>query len=126
MPVDTRISLSGPFFQKDPAKTLEQNIQAMLEAVAREGEQDVTAQAAGHQRTGAFYAGIEGRVRSIRGRHWLATAVVSQSHVYPWPGGGSRQYRGGKLEARYHMFRRTASRLRRSRAVNQAELTKGM
>jgi hypothetical protein len=122
----TTIVLSGPFFEKDPAKTLSQNVQTMLEAVAQEGESDVKAQAAGHQRTGAFYNGIEGRVRSVSGKHWLRTAVVSETHVYPWPNGGAKQYRGGKLEAHYHMFRTTASRLRRSRAVNQAELTKGM
>ena len=122
----TTIDLSGPFFEKDPVKTLSENVQTMLEAVAKEGESDVAAQAAGHQKSGAFYRGIEGRVRSVAGKHWLRTAVVSETHVYPWPGGGSKQYRGGKLEAKYHMFRTTATRLRRSRAVNQAELTKGM
>jgi hypothetical protein len=122
----TSIDLSGPFFQGDPAKKLSDNIQTMLEAIAKEGEADVKAQAASHRRSGAFYAGIEGRVRSLGGRHWLRTAVISQTHVYAWPSGGSKQYRGGKLEAKYHMFSTTASRLRRSRAVNRAELTKGL
>ena len=126
MPRATTIDLSGPFFEQDPTRTLSKNIQTMLEAVEEEGAADVEAQAASHQRTGAFYAGIEGRVRSVAGKHWLRTAVISETHVYPWPGGGSKQYRGGKLEARYHMFRTTASRLRRARAVNTAELTKGM
>lgn len=122
----TTIDLSGPFFQGDPGKKLSDNIQTMLEAVAKEGERDVKAQASSHVYTGAFLGGIKGRVHSEGGRHWLRTAVVSQTHVYPWPNGGNRQYRGGKLEARYHMFRTTASRLRRSAAVNRAELTKGM
>lgn len=122
----TTISLSGPFFERDPAKTLSENIQTMLEAVAEEGERDVKAQAASHIYTGAFQAGVEGRVRSIAGKHWLRTAVVSQTHVYRWPNGGPKQYRGGKLEARYGMFKRTATRLRSSAAVNRAELTKGM
>lgn len=122
----TTIDVSGPFFQGDPAKKLAANIQTMLEAVAKEGEADVKAQAAGHMYTGAFFRGIQGRVHSLGGKHWRVTAVVSQTHVYPWPNGGQAQYRGGKLEARYHMFRTTASRLRRSSAVNRAELTKGM
>ena len=126
MPRPTTIDLSGPFFDKDPARTLSENVQDMLEAFAQEGEGDVEAQATAHQRTGAFLGGIEGRVRSVAGRHWLRTAVISETHVYPWPGGGSKQYRGGKLEAKYHMFRTTTTRLRRSRAVNTAELTRGM
>lgn len=122
----TTIDLSGPFFQYDPRKRLGENIQTMLEAVAEEGEQDVKAQAVGHQVTGTFYQGIRGRVVSRAGRHWRRTAVVSQTNVYPWPSGGEKQYRGGKLEARYHWFRKTKTRLNRSRAVNTAELTKGM
>lgn len=122
----TTIDLTGPFFTKDPGRTLSENIQTMLEAVAEEGERDVKAQAQSHVYTGAFLGGIEGRVRSLGGRHWLRTAVVSQTHVYPWPSGGNKQYRGGKLEARYGMFKRTTSRLRRSSAVQRAELTKGL
>ena len=121
------IDLSGPFFQYDPRKRLSENIQTMLEAVAEEGEQDVRAQvAAAGYAGGNFYEGVTGRVRSIGGKHWLRTAVVSQTHVYPWPNGGQKQYRGGKLEARRGVFRKTKSRLNRSRAVNAAELTKGM
>ena len=122
----TTIDLSGPFFQYDPRKRLGENIERMLAAVAEEGEQDVKAQAASHQVTGTFYGGIRGRVASLAGKHWRRTAVVSQTAVYPWPGGGAKQYRGGKLEARYHWFRKTKTRLNRSRAVNTAELTKGM
>lgn len=122
----TTIDLSGPFFQSDPRKRLGQNIEAMLEAIAAEGEADVKAQAAAHRDTGRFYEGIKGRVVSLSGKHWRRTAVVSQTNVYPWPNGGQKQYRGGKLEARHGFFRKTKNRLNRSRAVNRAELTKGM
>lgn len=120
------VELFGPFFQGDPGKKLTVNVQDMLEAVAKEGEAEVKAASQGHVYTGAFLAGIEGRVHSLGGKHWLRTAVVSQTHVYRWPNGGAKQYRGGKLEARVHMFRSTANRLRRSAAVARANLTKGM
>lgn len=122
----TTIDLSGPFFTYDPTKRLARNIEAMMAAVAEEGETDVAAQAAAHQKTGRFYEGVVGRVSSLAGKPWHKTAVISQTAVYPWPNGGPKQYRGGKLEAKYGFFRKTKSRLNRSRAVNRAELTKGM
>lgn len=122
----TTIDLSGPFFAYDPVKRYSENVITMLEAFAREGEEDLRAQASPYSDSGAFVGGIEGRVRSLAGKQWRATAVISQTHVYPWKGGGVKQYRGGKHEARHGFFRKTKSRLNRSRAVNKAELTKGM
>jgi hypothetical protein len=66
----------------------------MLEAVAEEGESDVKAQSESHRLTGRFHDGIKGRVASLGGKHWLRTAVISQTAVYPWANGGAKQYRG--------------------------------
>lgn len=118
------VDLTGPFFQRDPRKTVRGNIRQMLEGVAEEGER--TVKSASPVLTGAFRAGVKGRVRSLGGKRWELTAVVSQTHVYPWSGGGSKQYRGGKAEARYQPFKRTANALRRSRAVLAANLTEGL
>jgi hypothetical protein len=122
----TSIDLTGPFFEKDPALTLRQNIRAMLAAMAAEGEADVRAQAEPKSLTGAFAAGVKGRVDSLTGKPWHLTAIVSQTHVYRWPKGGPKGYRGGKHEKRHGFFKRTGQRLRRSRAVNTAELVKGL
>jgi len=122
----TTIDKTGPFFRSDPVRTFRQNIRTMMDAVAREGESDVRAQLAPHSRTGATVAGVIGRTASLGGKRWAVSAVVSQTHVYPWPGGGQKQYRGGKLEAKTHAFRKTASRIRSTRAVNVAELLKGI
>ena len=125
--VATSIDLSGPFFRYDPVKTFSANQIDMLEAFAAEGQEDVQTQvAAAGYGGGNFYEGVVGRVKALSGKQWRATAVISQTHVYPWAGGGQKQYRGGKLEARHGFFRKTKSRLGRSRAVNRAELTKGM
>lgn len=120
----TSISLTGPFFKQQPSKTFRQNVRLMLEAMAEEGQEDVKVQYP--VLTGAGQAGVVGRVHSLSGRPWALTMVISEQHVYPWPHGGQKQYRGGRTEAKHHMFRTTAGRLRRSRAVNKAELAKGL
>lgn len=114
------VDLSGPFFQKDPELTVRQNIRKMLMGVALEGERLVQSNFPVY--TGAGRQGVRGRVSSLSGKRWALTAVVSQTHVYPWPKGGQKQYRGGKLEAKYHMFRKAASAVRRVRA----DLTEGL
>lgn len=118
------VDLSGPLFVGDPTKTFRQNVRRMLQGVADEGAE--TVRAAWPKRTGAGAAGTVGRAQSLAGKTWALTAVVSAQHVYDWPHGGDKQYRGGKVEKRVGMFRRTASALRSSRAVLAANLTAGL
>lgn len=134
------VHLDGPFFTRNPAKTVRGNIRDMLEALAREGEADVRDHSPTGP-TGAFRAGIQGRVESVTGKRWYLHAVISQTHVYPWgqhvgttirsgrkqvANRGEAQYRGGKLERKLHMFRNTASRLRSMRSVIGADLARGL
>jgi hypothetical protein len=127
-----KVDLSGPFFEPDADKRLGQNIRAMLQAVADEGE--ATVRDRSPRKSGAFAAGVMGRVASEKGRPWMLTAVISQTHIYPWRNKGQRgfvgrseaEYRGGKAEARYRMFRAVTYQLRASRAVLGANLTKGL
>lgn len=126
------IDLSGPFFTRDPRKTVKQNIRRLMEALAEEGERNVKGLMP--QRTGETARGVVGRVENLRGKRWAATLVVSQTRVFPWVNKGARgfvgrgeaEYRGGKLEARHHMFRKTASAMRRSRKILAANLTEGL
>jgi hypothetical protein len=124
MSVVTHVDLSGPFFQRDPARTMWQNVRKMMAGVAEEGERVVRANYP--VLTGFGQAGVVGRVRSLSGRPWAATAVVSQTRAYPWHGGGPKQYRGGKSEARHHMFRAAYRDLQHARAVLGANLTQGL
>lgn len=124
MSTQTHVELSGPFFQRDPAETLRGNIRKMMAGIAEEGEKAVKANYP--VRTGAGRRGVVGRVASVTGKPWMASAVVSQTHVYRWPNGGAKQYRGGKSEARHHMFRSAYRDLNRSRAVLRANLTEGL
>lgn len=124
------ISLSGPLFQKDLRVTLRQNMRRMLQGMADEGEAAIVALypvgSAGDPHPGLGRSGVVGRVASLSGKPWALTAVISEQHVYPWLNGGQKEYRGGKTEARVHMFRRTASALRHSRAVLMGNLTAGL
>lgn len=120
----TTIRFEGGFFEKDPAATVRQNIRSMLAALVKEGAEDVR----DHYpvETGAGRAGVVGRVASQTGKPWFLHGVISETHPYHWAGGGAKRYLGGKSEAKYHMFRRTASRVRAMRAVISADLAKGL
>lgn len=127
-----RVDLSGPFFAPDADKRLGQNIRAMLQGVADEGDRAVTDRSP--RKSGALAGGIVGRVASASGRPWMLTAVISATHVYPWRNKGARgyvgrseaEYRGGKAEARYRMFKGVTYQLRAARAVLSANLSKGL
>lgn len=125
------VDLSGPFFTKDPAKTFRENVRRMLEGLAEEGANTVRAawpkgSTPADPHPGAGAAGTIGRIKSLSGKPWAMTAVVSATFVYPWPHGGQKQYRGGKAEARVGMFRRTANAMRSSRTVLAANLVEGL
>jgi hypothetical protein len=127
-----KVQLTGPLFAPTADATLRQNIRGMLAAVAEEGADTVM------QRspvvTGDFVGGIVGRIKSEKGTPWFLTAVVSATHIYPWANKGQRgytgrseaQYRGGKVEGRYRMFKGVTYQLRASRAVMAANITKGL
>lgn len=146
MRVITSINVKGPFFTKDVAATLEQNVETMMAAVAREGEQDVAVQlaageggrAAMSHGLGRLSANIHGRVRgSVPWRRWAAISLYEPSHsadeaVALFAAMAGRHQAGASrgttpgVESATHAFSRTASRLRRSKAAQVAELTKGL
>lgn len=124
MQPDLKVTMTGPFFERDPAATFLHNVGKMMEAVAEEGQEGIRPKYPVY--TGAGQAGVIGRVKALNGKPWLATAVISEQHVYPWPGGGPKRYRGGKAEASHHMFRDETRALNSSRAVRYANLTEGI
>ena len=79
-PLKVDIDLTGPFFQRDPGKTVKGNIRKMMEGLAEEGEKAVREQIGSHtypRGTGWTEAHAEGRVSSLRGKPWFLTAVIS-------------------------------------------------
>lgn len=125
--IKTTVVRTGPFFEHDPAKTFRQNAEVMMEGIAAAGEREAKSLATPYRRTGAFLEGIRGRTHRLDGSPFKdPSAVVSQTHVYPWPGGAPKQYRGGRLESSWHIFRLTRSRVGVVSKLNQAELLKGL
>ena len=117
------VELKGPFFTKDPRKTFRANAREAMLKIVEAGETDIKSKSP--VLTGAFQGGVVARNRSLGGKPWALTAVVSQTHTYPWPGGGQRQYRGGKLERKLGLFKK-AARVMRSRRREVNNLLKGL
>lgn len=120
MNVTTKVTTDGPFFKVDPRKTFRANARVMLQAVADEGEKAVKSRS-------PYYTGskgdpnahirdfIKGRVKSLSGKPWAMTAVVSSLfHFYNTQNGRHYGY-GRKLEARTKFFRRGIATVRPER-----------
>jgi hypothetical protein len=142
----TTIDPKGPFFTNDINKVFWANARAMMEATAAEGEADAKAQIESHSGEMPGWSGwalglVRGRVQSIEGKHWVSAAVVSpytgdlmkygaikamaEYHGRRKPMGRQNSTARG-IEERWHIFRVTRNRLRKAKAVNRAELLKGL
>jgi hypothetical protein len=131
----TSIQFKGPFFDRDPAKTFRANGRKMIAAAVAEGERDVIAQMQRGQgdRERIRLLGdrvsdhVIGRVKSLGGKPWAVTGVVSVNNSGFSPAEGvSLMAAASRVEAQTHAFRRTASRLRRARSANLDELLRGI
>lgn len=150
-----RISITtvpkGPFFENDPEKTFDENVQAMMAAIAREGEQDLVAQLRAGESSRAPLRGV-GRVRAVgmRGRSIVYSASGDRVSAYihgrvagsvPWrrwaaisPFDRRNTERqaisvyaaAAQIQRTTRAFSRTASRLSRSSRAQAAELLKGI
>jgi len=135
---------TGPLFTKDVRRTVRENARSWLDTVAEQGE--------GYVRentpvlTGRLRDAIHGRTRSLAGKKWQLTAVVTSTvnqqmprfrgyttyiETGVWKGSGprgratkedraNRDYRGAR------MFRKAAARLRSSIRTHLLNLTKGL
>lgn len=117
------IDLTGPLFQRDPGKTIKQNIRRMMQGLAQEGEAAVKS---GWTNSTRGRAGVVGRAHSVKGKPWTLHAVITPEYVYPWKSGGSKQYRGGRNKQRNRAFKATYYRIRSARAVLGANLTRDL
>ena len=133
MTVTTKVELLGPFFTKDPGKTLYANIGDMLESLASELEARIADEVAGHAGQMPFYTGytrehVTGYTTSPKtGKHWALWAAVG----VPTSGMGRAdairtKAAAATIEARWHPFRNAKSLVYRSRALISADLTKGL
>ena len=143
----TTIDFTGPFFEADPEKQFDENVDTMLAAMAKEGAEDVRAQVDSHRGDMPRWTGFsEYRVCERADFPWRKgggySIIWTSTHNLPGrpeaksASGGLSEFRGNAaasvlaamstIEGRWHPFRVTKNRLGKSRAVNMAELTKGM
>lgn len=125
------VELSGPFFTHDPGKTLRGNIQSLMAALADEMEGSVKGDIEAASGSMPLYSGwthdhVVGRVASLNGKHWLATAVVSANTARMGSRDATRTLAAASsIEARFHPFRNTVRAVRSSR-VWLRDLAKGL
>lgn len=130
------IKYSGPFFEKDVRKTFRANARDLVSAIAEDGERmvrdDLTP---GHGRvTGRYADAVEGRAKSLSGKKWALTAVVSSTRHLQMPnfrGYGTFLETGlrGKVQTAfrgYWVYKRVANALRRGSKAARADLVKGL
>ena len=139
-----RIEYSGPFFEKDIRKTFRQNARELVAAIAEDGASMVRSNLPRSAEAPHYADYVEGRVKSLKGKPWALTAVVSGTlHLY------SKNYKGyGAVLETNEMFvrstggdnsttytiqgfgkwvyRRVANALKRGSKAARADLTKGL
>lgn len=100
------IQYSGPLFEKDIRKTFRSNARDLVGAIAKDGESMVRLNLPKSSDAPHYADHVEGRVRSLKGKPWALTAVVSgQLHLQ------SKNYKGygAVLETNETFTRRSAS-----------------
>jgi len=126
------LTLSGPFFEKDPRKTFRQNVRLMMEKLAAEAQADVQAEMGSRSGSMPNWTGwsqehVKGRVVSVGGKAWAVSLVVSEGTQGMTRSEAVRTLAAGSsVEGRFHVFRHAATRLRSMRALLNADLTKGL
>lgn len=120
---DLSIDLTGPFFRRDPEKTITENVHQMVEGLAIEGERIVKV---GWSNSIRGRGGVVGRASSVSGKPWTFHATVTPEFTYPWPHGGVKRYRGGRNKRRNRAFKDAYYRMRSARLQLGVNLTKGI
>ena len=138
----TGVTLEGPFFRRDPGKTLRGNVRDLMDALAEQGDRDVEQGLAGHVTPHPWYS--VGRTSSLSGKRWgtwarispvtkglskadaiRAMAILAGRHDGVGSDGRDRGTTRG-IEPQFHPFRKAKSNVYRARALLTADLTKGL
>lgn len=117
------LDTSGPLFQPDRTKTVEENTRRLIQGLVEQGESMVKA---GWTNSVHGREGVTGRAYSLAGKPWKFVGTITPSYVYPWPSGSPKQYRGGKNKVRRRAFGAALARIRAARYELIADLTAGL
>lgn len=128
----TKITLEGPFFTKDPGKTLRANVRNLMDALAAWGEEQVKGVIETNAASMPFYSGwsdthTKGRTESLGGKRWGTWAVVSANTSGMDATDAKRtKAAAATIERRWHPYRQVKSAIYRARPLLTADLTKGL
>lgn len=129
---EVTVSLEGPFFTKDPGKTLRGNVRTLMDALAESMESDVRSAIEANEGSMPFYTGwthdhVVGRTESLSGKRWGTWARVSANTSGMSAAEAKRtKAAAAGIERRFHPFRKAKSNVYRARALLTADLTKGL
>lgn len=135
MTAGASIDVSGPFFRRDPEKTLMENIHKMMQAFAEEGADAARTGLASGSGNRALIRELGdrvadhaiGRTQSLSGREWYVAAVVQVLNKGFSPRQAtSLMAAAAEVESETHAIADVARQLRSSRAVIRANLTEGL
>lgn len=130
--VSLRMDLSGPFFTRDPRRTVKQNIREMMGRLADETEGDIRRAIAARRgamprSAGKTLGALRGRNEALSGKDWYQSMVVSvDTSRMDRQQAIATKAAAMTIERRWRPFRRATSTIRRSRAILAANLTKGL
>lgn len=140
-----KVWYTGPFFDDDPAKTFRENGRDYISAVMDHAAD--TAESLAPRVSGDYARAVaKARARSLVGGKWIATSVLSTyglhhewGHAFSRRGyaaaGKTRVYRpgsglfnyAGKVERKYHVFRKAKSTVYRARHIaKERAMLKGL
>lgn len=130
--VTSEVELSGPFFRRDPGKTLRGNVRDLMDALADSMESDVRSEISAHASSMPGYSGWTwahtiGRTVSRTGKRWGTWARVS-AYTENLDAKDAKRTKAAAatIEARWHPWRKAKSNVYRARALLRADLTKGL
>lgn len=130
--IEVTTRTEGPFFTKDPGKTLRGNVRTLMDKLAEAMEADVRGEVAAHASSMPGYSGWSwahtiGRTESYAGKRWGTWAVVSANTRGMTAADAIRTKAAAvTIERRWHPFRKAKSNVYRLRPLLTADLTEGL
>jgi len=127
------VELRGPLFRGDPGKVVRRNVEAALERAAAAGARAARAElSAGEARRlpvsrigGRVADHVQGRTRSLAGRSWSSTAIVSVVPLGAGADGVALMAAASLLERRTHALEGRAAAAMRAELL-RVDTTRGL
>lgn len=134
--VTSNVEVSGPFFTRNPGKTLRANVRDLMDALAEQADRDIEQVVDAHVKPMPGY--VRGRTSSLQGKRWGTWARVAPTTAGLGKPAAIRmmailagRHQGNHgttvgIEKQWHPYRAARSNVYRARALLTADLTRGL